>query len=152
MKDTEFKNFNHIIPEGYSIATTGKNLNRGYAPDISISNSLGKVCLIIENERKSERKAFIGAFIKACKYAEDEQSELKLLFVMKETGNQVTVEQISNNIRPYVNWLNSLGATYLTQVIFISDTEYDKSISNNEKILSNNFMSRCTVIIANNAN
>jgi hypothetical protein len=146
--DKEFKNFQHKLADGDVIASQGKNIASvgNYRPDISIKNQSGAIHLILESERKSERKAFIGALVHAAKYAEDTNTPITLLFVMKETDNQTTVAQVSANIRPYFQWLSTLGATQLNSVLLISDTEYDESARVDEVLLSSQFMTRCTVL------
>jgi hypothetical protein len=84
--------------------------------------------------------------VHAAKYAEDSSTPITLVFVMKETGNQTTVAQVSANIRPYYQWLHTLGATQLNRVLFISDTEYDNSAEANEVLLSTQFTERCTAL------
>lgn len=146
MRDTEFKNFNHRLPEGSLILSTGQNLIDGYRPDISIQNSDGDVHVILESERKSERKAFIGAMVKASHFAYDTKIPVTLIFIMKETGNQTTIGQVSANIRPHFEWLVKLGAKQLQRIIFISDNAYIASANNDEAILSAAFISRCVVL------
>lgn len=148
MLDSEFKSFPHRLAQGDAIASRGTNIvNIGnYRPDIAIKNSSGEIHLILESERKSERKAFIGALVHAAKYASDSNRPITLVFVMKETGNQTTVAQVSANIRPYYQWLHTLGAIQLNRVLFISDTEYDNSASANEVLMSAQFTARCTAL------
>lgn len=148
MLDTEFKYFHHILAQGDVIFSRGTNIasSGNYRPDIAIKNSSGKVHIILESERKSERKAFIGALVHAAKYAKDSNLNITLVFIMKETGNQTTVAQVSTNIKPYYQWLHSLGVTQLHRVMFISDTEYDNSASANEVLLSTEFIARCKVL------
>jgi hypothetical protein len=146
--DSEFKNFHHKLAQGDAIASRGTNIvsSGNYRPDIAIKNSSGAIHLILESERKSERKAFIGALVHATKYASDSNKPITLVFIMKETGNQTTVAQVSANIRPYYQWLHTLGATHLNRVLFISDVEYDNSANANEVLLSPQFMARCTAL------
>ncbi len=148
MRDSEFKKFPHKLAEGDAIASQGSNIAEegNYRPDIAIKNSSGTIYLILESERKSERKAFIGALVHASKFAEDSKTPITLVFVMKETGNQTTVAQVSANIRPYYQWLHNLGATQLHCVLFISDTEYDESTNAEEVLLSTQFIARCTTL------
>lgn len=148
MLDSDFKNFPHNLAQGDVIASRGSNIanNGNYRPDIAIKNSFGAIHLILESERKSERKAFIGALVHAAKYAEDSNTPITLVFVMKETGNQTTVAQVSANIRPYYQWLHTLGATQLKRVLLISDNEYDESTNVNEVLLSTQFTARCTAL------
>jgi len=145
MFDSAFKKFNHNIASGDRIASKGNNIvdEGNYRPDITIENSHNKVYIIMESERKSERKAFIGALVQAAKYAAEKNTTMTLVFVMKETGNQTTVAQVSANIRPYYQWLYALGAKQLNSVLLISDTEYDKSNKANEVLLSQQFKKRC---------
>lgn len=148
MLDSEFKNFHHRLAQGDAIASRGTNIasSGNYRPDIAIKNSSGAIHLVLESERKSERKAFIGALVHAAKYASDSDTPITLVFVMKETGNQTTVAQVSANIRPYHQWLHTLGATNLNRVLFISDTEYENSANANEVLLSTQFAARCTAL------
>ncbi|KAF0189482.1 MAG: hypothetical protein FD168_737 [Desulfobulbaceae bacterium] len=148
MRDTEFKNFDHKLAQGDVIASRGTNIasNGNYRPDIAVKNSSGAIHLILESERKSERKAFIGAMVHAAKYAADSNLKITLVFVMKETGNQTTVAQVSANIRPYFQWLHTLGAKQLHSVLLISDVEYDASAKAGEEILSAQFSARCTAL------
>lgn len=148
MLDREFKNFPHRLAQGDVIASRGRNIAIGgnFRPDIAIKNGRGEIHLIIESERKSERKAFIGAMVHAAKYASETNGSIELLFVMKETGNQTTVAQVSANIRPYYCWLRSLGVDQLRRVLLISDVEYELSNDAGEVLLSDQFIGRCTVI------
>ena len=148
MRDSKFKNFDHCLKTGDKIASRGKNIatNGNYRPDIAVKNSSGKIYLILESERKSDRKAFIGAMVHAAKYAAESNLNITLVFVMKETGNQTTVKQISDNIRAYFQWLHSLGATNLQCVYLISDKDYVTSAKSNEEILSAAFIKRCTAL------
>ena len=148
MLDTEFKNFGHRLAQGDAIASRGTNIatNGNYRPDIAVRNSSGAIHLILESERKSERKAFIGAMVHAAKYAADSNLKITLVFVMKETGNQTTVAQVSANIRPYFQWLHTLEAKQLHRVLLISDVEYDASANAGEEILSAQFTARCTAL------
>ena len=146
MLDSEFKSFDHKLAQGDVIASRGTNIasNGNYRPDIAVRNSSGAIHIILESERKSERKAFIGAMVHAAKYAADANSKITLVFVMKETGNQTTVAQVSANIRPYFRWLLTLGAKQLHRVLLISDVGYDASANEGEEILSAQFSARCT--------
>jgi len=146
MLDTEFKNFAHRIPKNSRILSNGQDLVPGYRPDISIQGNDGDVYLILESERKSERKAFIGAMVKASHFAYDNNSPITLVFVMKETGTQTTVKQISSNIKPYFDWLYKLGSTQLNRVCFISHPAYKDSANNNEILLSKDFLERCIIL------
>jgi hypothetical protein len=143
MRDREFKNFPHLLPVGSSINSNGNALQGNYRPDISIKDQSDKIYIILESERKSERKAFIGAMVHAAKFAHDTQQTLSLVFVMKQTGNQTTVPQVSANIRPYYEWIKSLGSSHLREVLMLSDEEYLLSVNANEKILSKPFRQRC---------
>lgn len=146
MRDREFKNFGHLLAPGDAIATRGCIIpgSNGYRPDISIKNPQGVTYLVLESERKSERKAFLGAMMQAARYSSTLQSNITLIFVMKETGNQTTVAQVSNNIRPYFQWLVALGATNLARVLMLSDEEYDESGIAGEVLLTPPFLARCT--------
>ncbi|MGD9638717.1 MAG: hypothetical protein AB7U85_06625 [Alphaproteobacteria bacterium] len=148
MKDKEFKNFEHIIPDNYTINTKGEKISdsNDYYPDVSIKDNEGKNWIILESERKTDRKAFVGSLIKAFFYAYYQNLNLTLIIVMKENGQQTNVEQISNHLKPYFEWLVSLGVKNLKKVLVISDEQYKKSATNKEKILSESFLKRCTIL------
>ncbi len=150
MRDTDFKNGNHCLPTGSSILTNGKNIIDGYRPDLSIVDSNNNIYLILESESKSDRKAFIGALVKASHFAYHNEKSVTLIFVMKEVKNQTTVAQVSSNIEPYFQWLCGLGSTQLNRVCFISDIAYLKSVNNNETLLSDKFLENCIVLKCNN--
>ncbi len=148
MKDSDFKMFQHKLPNGSEVHSRGSNISSvgNYRPDMSIKKNNNELYLVLESEHKSDRKAFIGALVHAFKFADEQNMELYLVFVMKETGNQTTTEQVSNNIRPYYVWLNSIAKTKLTAVFIISDIEYIASASASEILLSSAFKSRCIAL------
>jgi|GEM_PF-3629664 len=148
MKDTEFKSLNHIIPENCKINSRGGNIAEGYVyrPGASIANEKEEIFLVLENLNNSDRTPFIGAMTQAFKFAGAQETDLCLLFVMKESGNKTTVKQVAANIRAYYIWLKSLGAEKLTEVLFIADTEYQDSVHAKEALLSNEFRSRCVAV------
>ena len=147
LKDSDFKNFPHKLPKGSKIYSRGENISTigNYRPDISIINN-NESYLILESESKSDRKAFIGAIVHAFKFADEKKLNINLIIIMKETGNQTTTKQVSNNIKPYYEWLNSIANIKLDGVFIISDTEYINSSSNDEILLSENFKKRCITL------
>ncbi|CAH7453481.1 conserved hypothetical protein [Vibrio chagasii] len=145
LKDSEFKNFSHKLPLGYEISSNGQNISvlGNYRPDISIKDASGTIQIVLESETKSDRKAFIGALTHAFKYADESSVSFTLVFVMKETGNQTTVEQVANNLRPYYVWLQGMVTTKLKDTFLVSDDAYVKSNECGERILSTEFQARC---------
>ena len=81
MKDSEFKKFQHNVPNASRINSKGTNISSvgNYRPDISIKNNDDRVFLVLESEHKSDRKAFIGALVHAFKYADEQKSRLSLV-------------------------------------------------------------------------
>ncbi|MBE4032475.1 hypothetical protein J4H25_20030 [Vibrio alginolyticus] len=145
MKDSEFKSFSHKLPLGHEISSNGQNISviGNYRPDISIKDASGTIQIVLESETKSDRKAFIGALTHAFKYADESNVSFTLVFVMKETGNQTTVEQVANNLRPYYVWLQGVVKTKLKGTFLVSDDAYVKSKECGERILSTEFKARC---------
>ncbi|AXX59667.1 hypothetical protein ABRZ83_22485 [Vibrio vulnificus] len=145
MKDSEFKSFSHKLPLGHEISSNGQNISviGNYRPDISIKDASGTIQIVLESETKSDRKAFIGALTHAFKYADESNVSFTLVFVMKETGNQTTVEQVANNLRPYYVWLQGVVKTKLKGTFLVSDDAYVKSKECGERILSTEFQARC---------
>jgi hypothetical protein len=133
--DSAFKNFEHNLSESDVLFSTGQNISKigNYRPDISIKNKNHQVCIVLESEQKSDRKAFIGALTHAFKFADEQEAPLTLVFVMKETRNQTTVTQISNNIRPYYEWLQNIVSVRLINTFLISDVSYEASVNSGEK-------------------
>lgn len=145
LKDSEFKVFSHKLPLGHEISSNGQNISviGNYRPDISIKDASGTIQIVLESETKSDRKAFIGALTHAFKYADESNVSFTLVFVMKETGNQTTVEQVANNLRPYYVWLQGVVTTKLKGTFLVSDDAYVKSKECGERILSTEFQARC---------
>ena len=64
MKDSEFKGLGHLVGD-LIISSRGTEVARGYKPDVTIVDRSGQVMFILECEQKTDRKAFLGGFIKA---------------------------------------------------------------------------------------
>lgn len=146
MKDKEFKDFDHIINSEHIITTRGKRLKGGYSPDVSISNKNDNIIYILESERKSDRKAFIGTLIKAVYFCEQNNHTSTLIIIMRETSNQTTVKQISLHLKDYYTWIQNLGASKLKEVLIMSDDAYKASNEAKEEIGSTKFLSRCIAL------
>lgn len=141
LTDSVFKNLDHRIGE-LLIGSNGKNLIKGYSPDLSLKSKKGELIYILENERKSDRKAFLGDVIKAAHYCDITGNTATLIIIMKETSNQTTTNQIAKHLKTYSQWMKSKGMLSLKDIIVISDTEYKKSIVSNEMIGSEGFIKR----------
>ncbi len=142
LTDNIFKNLNHCIGD-LIIETNGKSLINGYSPDLSLKNKAGDLVYILENERKTDRKAFLGDVVKASHYCDITQNTATLIIVMKETTNQTTTIQIYKHLKTYFQWMKSKGILALTDILVISDNEYKKSVECNESIGSKEFIKRC---------
>jgi hypothetical protein len=143
MYDSEFKNFTHLIGENNKIYSNGQQIYHGYSPDLAISNSNDEIIYLIENERKSDRKAFLGDIMKASYFCEKIQCSATLIIIMKESGNQTTISQISTHLKEYYLWLKKLGASYLNNVLIMTDDEYAESVDKQELLGSKEFTTRC---------
>lgn len=146
LKDSEFKTLQHCIGT-YRISSIGTEVAKGYKPDVTIKDENGQLAFILESEQKTDRKAFLGAFVKAEKYAEDCNARPVLVIVMKISRN-TTVRQIADHLSPYAHWLacRKGGILSLSGVFIISDDDYRRSIQANELLTSELFRDRVTVI------
>ena len=128
MLDAIFKTLNHLVGD-HVIATSGTQVAEGYKPDLTLRDNHGTLTFIFESERKTDRKAFLGAVIKAEMYAEQEHAHPEFIIVMRPADN-TTTKQIAEHLRPYVRWLATLkgGALNLSVVHILSDVEYRATI------------------------
>jgi hypothetical protein len=87
MKDRQFKDAPHIYKK-YEKKYDGQNLSDGYKPDYVLVNENDYV--ILESERNTSRKAFVGGMIKAAMFLQDEKKAfLFMLFKKKRIQKQV---------------------------------------------------------------
>jgi hypothetical protein len=97
----------------------------------------------MESEQKTDRKAFLGTFIKAEKYSEDRQ-ESPILIVVMQCFDNTTEQQIANHISPYACWLGKLKnkGLNLKEIFVISDEKYKCSVDADELLDSQAFRER----------
>ena len=86
MNDSEFKCLAHQLGD-LKVKSRGSEVTRGYKPDLTLIDETGRLMFIVECEQKTDRKAFLGAVVKAEKYAEDSHCSPTLIIVMKEASN-----------------------------------------------------------------
>lgn len=122
-----------------------KRSQRGYKPDLTVTDTKGQLVFIVECEQKTDRKAFLGALVKAEKYADGCQARPVLVIVMQVLGN-TTLKQIADHLSPYKAWLAGIegGALHLSDILVISDKQYQQSVEANEVIASQQFRVRAT--------
>ena len=144
MRDFAFKHLAHKVG-GHRIASRGEEVAKGYKPDLTATDTSDRLVLILESESTTNRKAFLGDLVKAEKYAEECEAHPSLVIVMQVYSN-TTVKQIAEHLTPYVDWLARLknGRLQLSDVLVISDEEYQQSIEANEVIGSDQFSVRGT--------
>jgi len=142
VKDDAFKSLLHCLGT-HRIASRGNVVARGYKPDLTVSSPDNQLAFIIECEQKTDRKAFLGNLVKAEKYAEDCGAHPVLVIVMQEFSN-TTVHQIADHLTPYAVWLARLkgGKLNLSDILLISDQEYQRSLEANELLGSQGFRAR----------
>ncbi len=140
MKDKEFKELKHQVGNGNKISTQGEEISKGYKPDITVEDKNGNLLYILECENKTDRKAFLGAFLKAEMHSDTKKQRPELIIVMHEKDNTST-KQIADHIRPYKCWLQSKnnGKLSLSDIHVLSDEEYQTSILNSETLGSQAF-------------
>lgn len=156
MDDATFKDCEHQVGKGKDgkdnkIASKGTEVSKeynpdvtvGYKPDVTVEDANGNLLYILECEQKTDRKAFLGDFIKAEFHAEHKRQKPALIIVMQECNN-TTTEQIAAHLRPYIEWLKSKGGGQLSlsAVRALSDKEHKKSISAGESVRSPAFKKR----------
>ena len=147
MKDAKFKACKHKVGKGNKIASRGEKVSKGYKPDVTVEDAKGNLLYILECEQKTDRKAFLGDFIKAEFHAENKKPKPKLIIVM-QVFNNTTTKQIFEHLRPYIKWLKSKkgGQLSLSAVQVLSDKEYVQSISADETLGSKAFKKRGHII------
>ena len=140
MKNATFKACKHQVGKGNVIAPIGKAVSKGYKPDVTVKDAKGNLLYILECEQKTDRKAFLGDFIKAEFHAEHKKQHPELIIVM-QVFNNTTTKQIAAHLRPYIKWLKSKGSGQLSlsAVQVLSDKEYAQSISDRETLGSEAF-------------
>jgi hypothetical protein len=112
------------------VASKGSAVSSGYKPDVTVRDSSGVLKFILESEQKTDRKAYLGALLKAEMYAEQQNARPELIVVMQVFKNTRT-KQIADHLRPYKNWLASKkgGVLSLSAIHVLSDTEYLAAIA-----------------------
>lgn len=153
MKDSDFKKLDHQLGK-LRIASNGTAVTDGYKPDLTVSDSDGKVVYILESEQKTDRKAYLGDLLKAEKYAKTINANPCLIVVMKESKN-TTLNNIANQFREYASWLHRslINGLSISSIQIISDVQYKESVKACEEIGSEAFLSRvvCIAIAAQQA-
>jgi hypothetical protein len=129
MKDAQFKALAHLIGT-HVVSTRGAAVSLGYKPDVTVRDSSGVLKFILESEQKTDRKAYLGALLKAEMYAEQQKARPELIVVMQIFKNTST-KQIADHLRPYKIWLESKkgGALNLSAIHVLSDAEYVSAIA-----------------------
>jgi len=151
MRDSEFKELRHVTGS-LRIHSRGTEIAPGYKPDLTLVDNLGKVQFILECEQKTDRKAFIGDFIKAEMFSEENDHHPALIIVMQEQDN-TKVRHISRHLQPYVSWLTKLRRAPLNVplLLVMSDIQYMASLEQSEQIGSSQFFGRGDRVSSNQA-
>ncbi|WP_028214608.1 hypothetical protein [Paraburkholderia mimosarum] len=146
MLDDEFKAFNHPIGD-FVVSSRGTAVATGYKPDVTVRDTGGKLRFILESEHKTDRKAFLGALVKAERYAEEQDASPELVIVMQPASN-TTTRQIADHLRPYKEWLTKIkgGNLSLTVIHVMSDVDYRLAASSGDVIGSAAFKLRGHVL------
>lgn len=146
MLDAEFKALNHPVGD-LLIASRGTAVATGYKPDVTVRDTEGMLRFILESEQKTDRKAFLGALIKAEMYAEEQHASPELVIVM-QPANNTTTNQIANHLRPYKEWLARIkgGSLSLMAIHVMSDVDYRLAASSGDVIGSAAFKLRGHVL------
>lgn len=116
---------------------------QGYKSDITVTDANGTLKFILESEQKTDRKAFLGGFLKAEVYAEETNSTPELIIVMQVFPN-TTTNQIADHLRPYKEWLSGKqgGNLNISAIHVLSDSEYVDAIQSGDLLGTVKFRSR----------
>lgn len=117
MKDRQFKDAPHIYRD-YTMLKDGQELTAGYKPDYVLIS--GDNYVILESERNTSRKAFVGGMIKAAKFLQKTKTGF-LVYVIQEKDN-TKASQIAAHLKDYLHWIKPL--TNMRKVYVISVDEY----------------------------
>ena len=147
MKDPDFKELKHVIGKGRKICTKGQELSHGYKPDLTIADANKKIIYIIENENKTDRKAYLGDMIKALHYGSLNHVNPVLIIVLKPQKN-TTIKQIGDQLKTYFTWLKKyLRCHSLSRVLIIEDRVYKSTIRNKITIGSKVFTKKSYCVV-----
>lgn len=146
MNDSEFKALQHCVGT-HRIVSRGTQVANGYKPDLTVCDTNDQLVFIVECEQKTDRKAFLGDLVKAEKYAEDCRAHPILVIVMRPVEN-TTVQQIADHLYPYAAWIARLkgGSLNLTDILVVSDEEYQRSVNATEPLGSQQFRARAKLV------
>jgi len=104
VRDSDFKALNHNC-QGYKPYLRGGELAPGYKPDYVLR--AGTDFVILESEKASSRKHFLGGLLKAAHFLREERVG-KLIFLLTPRDN-TTVEQIARHLSPYLAYLAEIS-------------------------------------------
>ncbi|HXC59351.1 MAG TPA: hypothetical protein VN645_08540 [Steroidobacteraceae bacterium] len=144
MYDNSFKNLDHQLGS-LELHTRGEELAKGYSPDLTATQE-GYVRLIMESEPRCDRKAVVGAYLKAEKYSQDASATPTLVFVMREQ-NRTSVRQMADHLREFVSfWKGVHPQGGVKEVLILSDIAYLKTLQRRIIVASPEFRAVCQVI------
>ena len=115
--DGDFKKLSHSC-HSFKIFTNGQELGVGYKPDCVLMKE--KEYIILECETKTDRKAYLGAMIKAAHFLRGKRQGT-MVFVIMESEN-TTAKAIANHLSIYLKWIHS--KTNLRNVYVIATHHY----------------------------
>jgi hypothetical protein len=149
MYDNSFKNLDHQLGS-LELHTRGEELAKGYSPDLAATHE-GYVRLIMESEPRCDRKAVLGAYLKAEKYSRDAQISPTLVFVIREQ-NRTSVRQMADHLREFIGfWKDVHPQGGVKEVLILSDIAYLKSLQRRIAVNSPEFRALCQVLDLNRA-
>ena len=144
MYDNSFKNLDHQLGS-LELHTRGEELAKGYSPDLTATQE-GYVRLIMESEPRCDRKAVVGAYLKAEKYSQDASTTPTLVFVMREQ-NRTSVRQMADHLREFIGfWKGVHPQGGVKEVLILSDIAYLKSLQRRIPVPSPEFRAVCQVL------
>ena len=144
MYDNSFKNLDHQLGS-LEPHTRGEELAKGYSPDLTATQE-GYVRLIVVSEPRCDRKAVVGAYLKAEKYCQDARVTPSLVFVMREQ-NRTSVRQMADHLREFIGFWKSVHPDGgVKEVLIVSDVGYLKALQRRIVVLSAEFRALCQVL------
>lgn len=124
------------------IVNDGEFVADGYKPDRVYTRN--GVTWIIEIESSTSRKGFIGGYLKAQKYFDDNGiSKGRMLFIINEAKRNL--DAVGNQISQYHHWLKEKGITVHTTYLMY-DTALNNLIKNKVDIFSQYYLKSASVI------
>ncbi len=144
MRESQFQSLDHRLGT-MAVRSRGEALAEGYQPDLTATQE-GKLCLIIENEPRSDLTAVIGCYQRAEKYCRDARANPSLVIVTVGKG-RIGVPVVADRLREYTKFWKSVNPPgAVSEVLLLSDSDYSETVRRRIPVLSADFRRLCIAI------